>query len=168
MNRRWIVLPVLLLVILAGGVAHWWLTSAPPPVPTDIGIVPAPSTEPRAETPEDKTRRQLVGTWHDEYKGKRTMTLNADGTGVMDVELSGAQAFLMAPKLRFDMKWSLKDKTLTKITVSGEPADKVNLILKTMGNTSDETIQEVNEQHLLTLDKDGKTKYDWKRVKTDR
>jgi hypothetical protein len=50
---------------------------------------------------------------------------------------------------------------------SGEPADKVNLILNAMGNTSDETVLEVNDEHLLTLDKDGKTRYDRKRVKKD-
>jgi hypothetical protein len=86
----------------------------------------------------------------------------------MHVELSGAQAFRMGSKLRFDMKWSLKDKALTKITVSGEPADKVNLILNTMGNTSVETVLEVNDEHLLTLDKYGKTKYDWKQVKKEK
>jgi hypothetical protein len=93
------------------------------------------------------------------------MTLNPDGTATMLVELNGMQAMLFASKLRFDMKWSLKDRTLTKTTVSEEPADKVNLILNTMGNTSDEAILEVNEEHLLLLDKDGKTKYDWTRVK---
>jgi hypothetical protein len=52
--------------------------------------------------------------------------------------------------------------------VSGEPADKVNLILNTMGNTSVETVLEVNDEHLLTLDKYGKTKYDWKQVKKEK
>lgn len=95
------------------------------------------------------------------------MTLNDDGTGTMLVELSGLQATLLASKLRFDMRWSLVEKILQKQTVGGEPSEKVNLILNTMGNTADDTILELTDDRLLLLDKDGKTKYDWKRVKAD-
>jgi hypothetical protein len=95
------------------------------------------------------------------------MTLNEDGSGTMLVELSGVQAFLVASKLRFDMKWTLDAKKLIKKTVAGEPADKVNMILNTMGNTAEDTLLELSEDRLLLLDKDGKTKYDWKRAKMD-
>lgn len=165
MNRKRIVLLVIILVALAGGISYWRLISAPPPVTADLSNPPIPEPATHVETPEEKVRRQLIGTYQDEYKGKRTMRLNQDGTATMLVELSGAQALLFASKLKFDMKWSLKDKVLTKTTVSGEPADKVNLILNMMGNTADETILELDEEHLLLLDKDGKTKYDWKRRK---
>ncbi len=53
---------------------------------------------------------------------------------------------------------------LTKKTVGGEPAEKVNLILNTMGDTADDTLLEVTDDRLLLLDKDGTTKYDWRRV----
>ncbi|WP_020473574.1 hypothetical protein [Zavarzinella formosa] len=167
MNRKKIILLAAFLLILAAAITCWRLSTAPPQITADLPVQPVPEKQSPSETPEEKTRRLLVGTWQDEYKGKRTMTLNADGTATMLVELKGVQAVLMGPKLRFDMKWSLMDQILTKITVSGEPADKVNFILNTMGNTSNETLQEVNEEHLLTLDKDGKTKYDWKRVAKD-
>lgn len=121
----------------------------------------------QAESAEDKARRQLLGVWQDHYQGKRTMTLKEDGTGTMLVELSGLKAALFASKLRFDMKWSLDGKKFTKKTVGGEPADKVNMILNTMGNTAEDTILEVTEDRLLLLDKDGKTKYDWGKVKEE-
>jgi len=95
------------------------------------------------------------------------MTLNDDGTGTMLVELSGVQAALFASKLRFDMQWSLDGKKLIKKTIGGEPASKVNLILNTMGDTAEDTIVEVTADRLLLLDKDGKTQYDWRRVKSD-
>ena len=94
----------------------------------------------------------LLGVWQDDYQGKRTMTLNEDGSATMFVELSGAQAFLFAAELRFDMTWSLDGKNLTKKTVGGEPADKVNLILNTMGDTADDTLLEVTDDRLLLLD----------------
>ena len=113
-------------------------------------------------------RSLVLGTWHDEYQGKRTMTLNEDGTGTMIVELSGWRAALSAPRLKFNMKWSVKDGRLKKQTISGEPETQVKMILSTMGDHVDEPILELTEDRLLLLDKDGKTKYDWKRVKENR
>ena len=110
-------------------------------------------------------RKLVLGTWEDDYQGKRTMTLNDDGTGTMIVELSGWRAALSAPRLKFNMKWSLKDHHLKKQTISGEPEAQVKMILSTMGDHVDEQILELTEDRLLLLDKDCKTRYDWKRVK---
>jgi len=162
MTRKRALLFGLVLALLAGGIAYWRLT-AEPPSPSDGVSVATPPTN-KVETEEEKTRRKLLGVWQDHYQGKRTMTLNEDGTGTMLVELSGVQAFLFAPKLRFDMRWSLEGKLLKKRTVGGEPKDKVNLILNTMGNTAEDTIQELTDDRLLLLDKNGKTQYDWKRM----
>ena len=117
-------------------------------------------------TDTDARQRNLVlGTWEDEYQGKRTMTLNDDGTGTMVVELSGWQAALSASQLKFNMKWSVENGHLKKQTISGEPEAQVKMILSMMGDHVDEPILELTEDRLLLLDKDGKTKYDWKRVK---
>ena len=118
--------------------------------------------------PDARYRSLVLGTWQDEYQGKRTMTLNEDGTGTMIVELSGWRAALSAPRLKFNMKWSVKDGHLKKQTISGEPETQVKMILSTMGDHVDEPILELTEDRLLLLDKDGKTKYDWKRVKENR
>jgi hypothetical protein len=55
-----------------------------------------------------------------------------------------------------------------KQTISGEPETQVKMILSTMGDHVDEPILELTEDRLLLLDRDGKTKYDWKRVKENR
>jgi hypothetical protein len=167
MKRKWLVCAFLGLVVCAGGIAYWRLAMQPPLLNEELPLPVQPEIKPKVETEEEKRRRTLLGIWQDEYQGKRTMTLNADGTGTMLVELSGLQAMLFAAKLRFDMRWSLEDKKLKKQTVGGEPADKVNLILNTMGNTAEDAILEITDDRLLLLDKDGKTKYDWKRVKSD-
>ncbi len=93
------------------------------------------------------------------------MTLNADGTGVMIVELSGMKATLFAERLEFNMEWSLADGRLKKRTIDGKPERRVNMILKMMGDRVDEPILELTEERLLLLDKDGETKYDWRRTK---
>ena len=66
-----------------------------------------------------------------------------------------------------DMKWKLEDKMLTKTNVGGEPKDSVNLILNTMGTVAVDTLLEVTDDRLHLQDKDGKTKYDWRRPKKE-
>ena len=39
--------------------------------------------------PDAHARRLVLGVWTDQYQGRRTMTLNEDGTGTMIVELNG-------------------------------------------------------------------------------
>ena len=121
-------------------------------------------TQPTADL--DKSfRHRVTGTWEDDYQGKRTMTLKEDGSGTMVVELSGWHSALSAPRLRFDMVWSVEGGHLKKRTVGGTPATQVQIILKTMGDRVDEPILELTEHRLLLLDQDGKTKYDWRRVR---
>jgi hypothetical protein len=116
---------------------------------------------------DEQLRRLVVGTWQDDYQGKRTKTLDEDGTGKMIVELEGLKARLFAQRLTFEMVWSVENGRLKKQTIKGEPAVKVQMILKTMGDRVDERILELDNDRLLLLDKDGKTKYDWRRVKPE-
>jgi hypothetical protein len=164
MQRRRFSVLVLAVILIIGGTAYWRRTAHPPSSGGEVSTPPSSNNPGNVERNEDQARRKLLGVWHDEYKAKRTMTLNDDGTGTMLVELSGPQAFLMAPKLRFDMKWVFDGKKLSSTSIGGEPADKVNLILNMMGNTSEDTLLELTDDRLLLLDKDGKTQYDWRRV----
>jgi hypothetical protein len=118
-----------------------------------------------AVAPDEAFRKLAVGKWQDEYQGKRALTLLEDGTGTMVVELNGLQAAIVAPRLTFNLQWSVANGRLKKHSLGGEPATQVNVILKTMGDTADEEILELTEDRLLLLDQDGKTKYDWRRVK---
>jgi len=121
------------------------------------------SITPEDLAPDDRFRRQVVGAWEDDYQGKRTMILLEDGTGTMLVELSGWRAALSAPRLRFDMVWSVEQGRLKKRTIGGEPEAQVALILKTMGDRVDEPILELTEDRLVLLDRDGATRYHWRR-----
>lgn len=143
---------MLMVTGMAGALAVWWFgrSGAPP------DSVSAPDGDARL-------RELVVGTWADEYKGKRTMTIHQDGSATMVVELSGLHA-VMGSRLRFDMEWSIEDGRLKKRTIGGEPSGRVNLILKAMGDRVDEPILELTEERLLLLDADGETTYDWRRV----
>ena len=111
---------------------------------------------PEPEDPDQRLRQLAIGTWEDDYEGKRTMTLRDDGTGTMVCELEGWNA-TFASRLQFEMTWSVKDGRLKKHTVSGKPAAKVRLILTALGDTVDEPIVELTDDRLLLLDEDGKT-----------
>lgn len=124
----------------------------------------APQIEPVPTDASDPLRQQVLGTWYDDYQGKRTMCLDRDGRGTMTVELTGWRATLAAPRLRFDMTWTVEPGLLKLQSVGGEPAAITQAILKTMGDHSNQRILELTESRLLLLDPDGKTRYDWRRT----
>lgn len=158
-RRRWRISFVVALIVIGGaaGLVLWNKTAS--------DRFARQMLQPQPTDPDAQQRNLVLGTWTDEYQGKRTMTLNADGTGTMIVELSGWRAAFSAPKLKFNMKWSVEGGHLKKQTISGEPETQVKMILSTMGDHVDEPILELTEDRLLLLDGDGKTKYDWKRMK---
>ena len=92
------------------------------------------------------------------------MTLRQDGSGTMIVELTGSRAALSAPKLKFNLKWSVAAGHFKEQTVGGEPGMQVKMIMATMGDHIDQPILELTDDRLVMLDGDGRTKYDWKRV----
>jgi len=124
-----------------------------------------PSGVAGASDQDERFRRLVVGTWEDDYQGKRTMTIRDDGTATMVVELGGLKAAMFGSRLQFEMTWSVKGGRLAKRTIGGEPAAKVGLILKMMGDRVEEPILELTEERMLLLDEDGRTQYEWKRVR---
>jgi hypothetical protein len=127
---------------------------------------PARGAEPAGKSakPDAELRHSVVGTWHDEYQGRRTMTVRADGTATMLVQLQGWKAALYASELQFDMVWSIEAGRLKKRTTGGRPATRVKAILATLGDQTEEQILELTANRLLLLDRDGKRQYDWRRV----
>lgn len=142
-------------------VARW--RSPQPLVPLAGGPGSRSAADAGAADPDAAYRKLAIGAWHDEYKGKRTMTLKADGTGLMVVELSGFEATLVGSRLEFDLQWSIDKGVLREHTTGGRPATQVGLITKAFGDHADQPILELTARRLLVLDPDGKTRYDWKK-----
>ena len=153
------------LLALGGYLGHRHLTTADEPPNEPVADGPAPPCDEEPETRDARYRRLVVGTWKDDYQGKRTKILREDGTGTMVVELSGMAATLFASRLEFQMVWSIEDGRLKKRTTGGEPAAKVKLVLSMYGDRADEPILELTDDRLLLLDQDGKRRYDWRRVR---
>jgi hypothetical protein len=140
-----------------------------PGSPQSTSSPPSPTSEHSDATASDESLRQrVIGTWKDDYQGKRTMTLAADGTGTMIVELGGVKAVLVASRLEFDMRWSVAGRKLCKRSLGGRPETQVAMILKTMGDSTEEPILELTDRRLVLLDRDGRTRYEWRRAETQR
>ena len=153
-------------LLLAVCVLAGWTVSRWSPATVIVPSSRLQTKEANAADLDERFRRLVVGTWGDNHEGKRTMTLKKDGTGTMLVELSGLKATLFADRLRFDMNWAVENGHVKEQTIGGEPAGTVQAILKMMGDRVDEPILELTQDRLLLLDKDGKTKYDWRRVRS--
>ena len=134
-------------------IAFYW--PKPPAQNQEVG-----SVEPGSD---EHYRELIVGTWQDDYKGRRTLTVRVDRTATMVVEPEGLNA-LVASRLTFEEQWSIEGGQLMLKAVGGEPAARVSLILKTMGTESDQKILELTTDRLLLLDSDGETQYDWRRM----
>ena len=114
---------------------------------------------------DERLRRLAIGTWRDFHHGRRTMTLRADGTATMVVELTGIKARLFTPRLQLDIVWSVEEGRMKRRTVGGTPPDKVAFVNQRAGKQVAEPILELTDDRLRLLDRDGKTRYDWRRVR---
>jgi hypothetical protein len=108
----------------------------------------------------------MLGTWEDDYKGHRTLTLRPDGTGTMVVELNGLAATLFAAKLTFTEEWSVTDGKVTMKATGGEPAGKVRLVLSLHGDSSTQRIVEVTDDRMILVEEPSETRFEWRRVRT--
>jgi len=109
--------------------------------------------------------KKMLGTWEDDYKGHRILTLLADGSGTMVVELDGFAATLFAEKLTFQEKWSVAEGRVTMKATGGEPSGKVGLVLSLHGDTSTQKIVEVTDDRMILVEQPSGTRFEWRRVR---
>ena len=128
-------------------------------------LEPLPEDEAAITSSEASLKTQMLGTWEDDYKGHRTLTLNADGTGTMVVELNGLSATLFASKLTFQEAWSVGDGKVTMKATGGEPATKVRLVLSLHGDSSTQRIVEVTDERMILVEEPSETRFEWRRVR---
>ncbi|MFN9370863.1 MAG: hypothetical protein ACK6D3_03160 [Planctomycetaceae bacterium] len=130
-----------------------------PPSVTDAPVDAFPGSAPEATSPE----QQVLGVWRDFYRGERTLTLKADGTGTMVVKLAGMAKKLFAETLQFDLTWGFEEGLLVMSTVDGRPASKFEVIRKLYGDRAEYEVLELTSDQMRLKDAGGKTEYDWRR-----
>ena len=115
----------------------------------------------------DEIQQALEGDWTGYYQGHRKLSVRADGTATMVVEPEGLAATLLAPKLTFDVLWTVNGENLEFETLSGVPKEKVQIIVQMYGRKRSHKILGLQAAKLELLDEDGVTEYVWNRVKTE-
>jgi hypothetical protein len=111
--------------------------------------------------------RQLVGTWQDSFFGTRTLTLNADGTAQMTLELDFAGRLLYGRRLDFDMQWSVEAGRVTINILAGRPAKSAKSAMNTWGSRYVYLLDCVEDKQIEMRDSDGSMNHRLQRVPDD-
>ena len=142
--------------------------SSSTPASTAAPVPDGPEAQPSEESAAVESRiALLVGSWKGFYKGERTLEVRADGTATMVSKPEGLAATAFAPRLQFEIEWTLNGDDLIFKTTGGEPEGKVQFILKLYGTERRHKIVSLEAEKMVLLDEDGKTEYVWERVKAD-
>jgi hypothetical protein len=107
----------------------------------------------------------IVGTWQDDYQGRRTLTVRPDGTATMIVVFDGWKARMFTPRLQIETTWTIENGRFQRQTVGGEPADKVEFVKRRVGDRASDKIVKVTAERMVLIDRDGETRYNWRRVR---
>lgn len=109
----------------------------------------------------------LIGEWTGFYQGQRRLTVGEGGLATMVVEPEGLAAVLLAPKLTFEVRWTINGEQLEFETLGGEPLDGVEVVGKMYGKRRSHRILELEPNRIVLLDEDGVTEYVWHRVQVE-
>lgn len=109
-------------------------------------------------------RSRLLGSWEDNFYGKRVFTFHADGTAQMTLELDGVGKLMYGPKLTFYIQWSLTDDVLKMTMSGGEPQETTTTLAKLFGETSEQKIEQISDAALQLRSLDSQKLYQHVRV----
>lgn len=129
-----------------------------PVVEADLAAAPVPFTF---------DVQRLVGSWRDSFCGQRTLTLNADGTATMVLELDFARRLLYGKRLTFDMRWSVRESILTFEILTGTPLDAARSAMKIWGEKFEYRVVQLDDKQLEAWASDDSTLYKLRRESSD-
>ena len=107
--------------------------------------------------------RRLVGSWRDSFCGQRTLTLKADGSATMLLELDFAGRLLYGKRLEFDMRWSMNKSILTFEIVTGHPVDAARSAMKVWGEKFEYRLTQLDDEQMHGWARDDSTLYKLRR-----
>lgn len=96
------------------------------------------------------------------------MTLNADGTATMVLDLDFAGRLLYGKRLEFDMKWSLENGVVTIDILEGRPAAASKSATGTWGSRYEYLLDRVEEDAVEMRSSDGTMNHTLKRISDDQ
>ncbi len=131
---------------------------------TEETPVATADAQPAREEPAAKDPlRQLVGTWFQERFGRRTLTINSDGTASMIIEPSDVFAFAFGKRIEVQLAWEFDGERAKYRVTGGSPMEKLELAKKSWGDAWDEQVVDLTETSFVLVGSDG-TRYEWRRA----
>ena len=138
----------------------------------------SPTDQPTSDQPDENgrlkaklttvDRTQLVGTWKDSFFGARTLTLNADGTARMVLDLDFAGRLMYGSRLDFDMTWSVEGATVSIDIIKGTPVKAAKSLMQTWGSRYEYLLDCVEDHRIEMRDWDGSMNYTLRRISDDK
>lgn len=110
-----------------------------------------------------ETEQGVIGEWSGFYQGQRHLTVREGGKATMVVEPEGVAAYLLAPKVTFEILWKVHQDQLEFDIIGGDPLDKVKVVTNMYGKRRVHKILELQPEKIVLLDEDGVTEYVWNR-----
>jgi hypothetical protein len=107
---------------------------------------------------------RLVGTWRDKFFGTRTLTLNADGSAKMVLDLDFAGRLMYGNRLEFDMKWSVEGANVMIDIIEGTPAKNAKSAMDTWGSRYEYLLDCVEDDKIEMRDWDGSMNHSLRRL----
>lgn len=132
------------------------LIAAPPIAEPPATSIPSNDRPAEPEESVNEPRQRLLGSWVDEFYGRRVFEFRDDGTATMTLELDAVGKLLYGPKLTFFIDWTLEADILTLKMTGGEPAGTAVSLAKLFGESSQQRLEGVTdaELQLRSLDSD--------------
>lgn len=137
----------------------------PTPSSTPTDPLPATALQPKLTMVDPQ---EVIGRWRDSFFGTRTLTLNADGTARMELDLDFAGRLLYGKRLDFDMKWTLEGGTITIDVIEGTPAEQAKSAMATWGSRYMYLLDNIETQQIEMRDWDGSMSYTLRRLPDEK
>lgn len=116
----------------------------------------APATEPPAKP-------EIIGSWRDDFYGKRIFHFRDDGTATMTIELDAIGQAIYGPKLTFSIDWKLENDVLTLKMTGGKPKSAL-AAAKLFGETSEQRVESLDASEMKLRSLDSNKLYTHRRV----
>ncbi len=129
-----------------------------------VPMAPVVEADPTAASvPFPFDAQRLVGSWRDSFCGQRTLTLKADGTATMLLELDFARRLLYGKRLTFEMRWSVNESILTFEILAGTPLDAARSAMKIWGEKFEYRVVQLDDEQLQAWASDDSALYKLRR-----
>lgn len=150
----------------AGKLEQVTTPTAQPPADTTPAVEEPAESQPAGLQPKltSVDPAQLVGQWKDTFFGTRTLTLHADGTAQMTLDLDFAGRLMYGKRLEFDMQWSVEGAVVTIDILDGRPAKSAKSAMNTWGNRYVYLLDCVEDHQVEMRDSDGSMNHVLRRV----